>query len=74
MVVNPLREGANGGGFVSAKGVDGNPIGALPDKNTLEDHMTIVDPVALAHPWVLTIRYHHVSNMPHVVDRVMRGK
>jgi hypothetical protein len=30
VVVNPLREGANGGGFVSAKGVDGNPIGALP--------------------------------------------
>jgi hypothetical protein len=39
------------------------------DKNTLEDQMTIVDPVALAHPWMLTIRYHHVSNMPHVVDR-----
>jgi Family of unknown function (DUF6152) len=27
VVINPLREGANGGGFVSAIGVDGNPIG-----------------------------------------------
>ena len=30
VIVNPLREGANGGGFVSATGVDGKPIGALP--------------------------------------------
>jgi hypothetical protein len=30
VLVNPLREGANGGGFVSAIGVDGNPIGTLP--------------------------------------------
>lgn len=27
VVVNPLREGANGGGFVSAIDVGGNPIG-----------------------------------------------
>jgi hypothetical protein len=30
VLVNPLREGANGGGFVSAIGVDGNPIGTPP--------------------------------------------
>jgi len=40
-----------------------------PDKNTLEDHMTIIDPATLAHPWVLMIKYHHVSNMPHILDR-----
>jgi hypothetical protein len=39
------------------------------DKNTLEDLISIDDPVALAHPWVLTIQYHHVSDMPHIVDR-----
>jgi hypothetical protein len=39
------------------------------DKNTLEDQMTIIDPVTLAHPWVLMIKYHHVSNMPHILDR-----
>jgi hypothetical protein len=39
------------------------------DKNTLEDQMTIIDPVTLAHPWVLTVKYHRVSNMDYIVDR-----
>jgi len=39
------------------------------DRNTFEDRMTILDPGALAHPWVMTLIYHHVANMPHIVDR-----
>jgi hypothetical protein len=39
------------------------------DRNTLEDDMTILDPMALAHPWVLIIRYHRATDMPHIVDR-----
>ena len=39
------------------------------DRNTLQDQMTILDPVALAHPWVMTLIYHHVANMPHILDR-----
>jgi hypothetical protein len=30
VVIHPLREGANGGGFVSATRVDGKPVGTAP--------------------------------------------
>jgi hypothetical protein len=38
------------------------------DKNTLENQMTISDTVALASPWVLTLRYHRVPGMAHIID------
>ncbi|HEX3398425.1 MAG TPA: hypothetical protein VHS76_17090 [Steroidobacteraceae bacterium] len=38
------------------------------DTNTLENQMTISDTVALANPWVLTLRYHRVPGMAHILD------
>jgi hypothetical protein len=34
-----------------------------------QDQMTILDPGALEHPWVMTLIHHHVANMPHILDR-----
>jgi hypothetical protein len=38
------------------------------DRDTLEDQMTLNEPAAFAHPWVLTLQYHRVPGMAHVLD------
>lgn len=38
------------------------------DRNTLENQMTISDVAALARPWVLTLHYHRVPGMAHIID------
>jgi hypothetical protein len=38
------------------------------DKNTLEEQMTITDAAALKHPWTLTVHYHRIPNMAHLID------
>ena len=38
------------------------------DKNTLEDQMTISDEVALAKPLALTLHYHRVQGMAHIIE------
>jgi hypothetical protein len=37
------------------------------DANTLEDQMRIEDPVALASPWVLTLRFRRVTEMDRMI-------
>jgi hypothetical protein len=36
-----------------------------PDR--LEDQLTIVDAVAFTKPWTVTIRYHRVTDLPHMI-------
>ncbi|MDP9089962.1 MAG: hypothetical protein M3O26_14625 [Pseudomonadota bacterium] len=38
------------------------------DKSTLEDQMTISDEVALAKPFSLTLHYHRVPGIAHIID------
>jgi hypothetical protein len=38
------------------------------DRNTLENQMTMNAPTALAHPWGLTLQYHRVPRMAHVLE------
>lgn len=38
------------------------------DENTLENQMTINDPVALIRPWNLTIRYHRIPGLRHLTE------
>lgn len=45
----------------------------MVDKNTLEDLLTITDPVAFTHPWQLTRRYHRVPNMTRLVEEECGG-
>ncbi len=45
----------------------------MTDKNTLEDQITIQDPVALSHAWSMTRQYHRVPNMKRIVDGDCRG-
>lgn len=42
----------------------------MVDKNTLEDLVTVEDPVALSHPWQLRRQYHRVLNMNRMYDQV----
>jgi hypothetical protein len=37
------------------------------DANTLEDQMRIDDPIALATPWVFTLRFRHVTEMDRMI-------
>lgn len=39
----------------------------MADRDTLEDLMTIEDPVALAKPWTLTLRYKRMRNMQRMI-------
>ena len=43
------------------------------DKNTLEDVITIYDPVALTAPWILTRKYHRVTAVDRVVEMDCMG-
>jgi hypothetical protein len=38
------------------------------DRNTLENEMTIDSPTALTHPWKLTLQYHRVPRLAHVLE------
>lgn len=38
------------------------------DRDTLENRMTIDDPLAFSHPWSLTVLYHRVFGMSHLID------
>lgn len=45
----------------------------MVDKNTLEDQLTVTDPIALTHPWQITRRYHRVPNMTRIVEEECGG-
>lgn len=45
----------------------------MVDRNTLEDQLTITDPVALSHPWNITQHYHRVPNMVRLVEEECGG-
>lgn len=45
----------------------------MVDRNTLEDQLTVTDPIALMHPWLLTRRYHRVPNMTRLVEEECGG-
>ncbi len=45
----------------------------LINKDTLEDQLTITDPVALTHPWHLTRTYTRVPNMTRFVEEECTG-
>jgi len=45
----------------------------MVDHNTLEDRLTVNDPVALAHPWEIMRRYHRVPNMTRMVEEECGG-
>lgn len=45
----------------------------LLDKNTLEDVLTVTDPEALSHPWMVTRRYRKVPNMTRMVEEECGG-
>lgn len=45
----------------------------MVDKNTLENQITVDDPVALTTPWRMTRQYHRVPNMNRIVEEDCQG-
>jgi hypothetical protein len=45
----------------------------LVDANTLENDMVIDDPIALAQPWQMNIRYHRVKELRHIIEHDCAG-